>query len=679
MAGYYPHTHPTGYGPRTRLYFDGKAEMFPTWEIRFTNYLYTLDKGVHKAILQPEAGVDDDDDDFETKNKRAYAELVQVLDERSLQLIMSDAPDDGRNALKILKQHFASTEKPRVLKLYEELTTLRMVVDEDVTDYIIRAERAATGLNAAGETITDNLVIAMILKGLPEDYKPFVVVHTQMETAKTLTEFKAALRTYASTEATRTSVQHTAMTTKKHGHTSHTTSPKTTQCLSCGKSGHNSRNCRSKAKLHCTYCNKSGHTESVCFTKKRQTSAKTSTAQSSTNHETYSFTAINESSSNYQEECDNCYLLVDCGATCHIINNVNMFTSYDDTFEPKHHFIELADGRRSNDLAIARGDAEFTLRDTCGNTANVILKGALLAPKFPTSLFSVRAATDAGAEVVFLKGAAELIAKGTHFRLIRRGQLYFLPTDAMTSAHVTRTLNDWHRTLGHMNYDDILCLQSATEGMRVTQRQQEHTCTTCMQNKLTRTPKNYHDTPPRADKPLRRVHTDICGPIEPQSHEGYRYVINFIDEYSSMLFVYFLRSKDEASQALKAFLADVAPYGRPKEIHSDNGTEYMNKTFQQILRDNSIKHTTTAPYSPFQNGKSERTWRSLMDMARCLLADASLPKFLWPYAVRHAQYLRNRSYQRGTGTTAHELFMGTKPDMRHVHPFGAPRTILIER
>ena len=354
-----------------------------------------------------------------------------------------------------------------------------------------------------------------------------------------------------------------------------------------------------------------------------------------------------------------------------------MFISYDETFEPKHHFIELADGHRSNDLAIARGDAKFTLRDTLGNTANVILKGALLAPKFPTSLFAVRAATDAGAEVVFLKGAAELIAKGTHFSLIRRGQLYFLPTTITTSAHVTRTLNDWHRTLGHMNYNDILCLQSATEGMKISQRQQERTCTTCMQNKLTRTPKSYLDTPLRADKPLQRVHTDICGPIEPQSREGYRYVINFVDEHSSMLFVYFLQSKDEASQGLKAFLADVAPFGYPKEIHSDNGTEYV-KTFQQILRDNCIKHTTTAPYSPFQNGKSERNWRSLMEMARCLVTDASLPKFLWPYAVRHAQYLRNRSFQRRTGTTAYELFMGVKPDMRHVHPFGATCTIFIE-
>ena len=51
------------------------------WETRFTSYLDTLDKGLHKAILPADG---DDDDDFNTKNKWAYAELVQVLDERSL-------------------------------------------------------------------------------------------------------------------------------------------------------------------------------------------------------------------------------------------------------------------------------------------------------------------------------------------------------------------------------------------------------------------------------------------------------------------------------------------------------------------------------------------------------------------------------------------------------------------
>ena len=76
---------------------------------------------------------------------------------------MNDSPNDGRAAFNILKQHYASTEKPIILKLYEELTALHMAAEDDITDYIIRAERAATGLRMAGENITDNLVNAMIL------------------------------------------------------------------------------------------------------------------------------------------------------------------------------------------------------------------------------------------------------------------------------------------------------------------------------------------------------------------------------------------------------------------------------------------------------------------------------------------------------------------------------------
>ena len=74
---------------------------------------------------------------------------------------------------------------------------------------------------------------------------------------------------------------------------------------------------------------------------------------------------------------------------------------------------------------------------------------------------------------------------------------------------------------------------------------------------MTKCPK-IQDIPQKcAKEPLDRVHIDICGPINLTSREGYKYVIDFIDEASSMLFVFFLRTKD----ALKQLLADVAPAG----------------------------------------------------------------------------------------------------------------------
>ena len=508
----------TGYGPRSRICFNGDAESFQIWETRFTNYLYTIDKGLYEAITGNQEG-----EHFADNNRRAYAELVQVLDEQSLQLVMHDTANNGREAFRILKQHYASTEKPRILSLYEELTTLKMGIDEDTTDYLIRAERAATGLRKAGETITDNLVIAMILKGLPESFKPFVVVHTQLDKYKTLSAFKAALNNYSNTEAIRsTQEQSSAMAskTRKPTRVQSYNQKGTVQCLSCGKTGHKSKDYRSKSKLQCQFCQRQGHVESVCF-KRKQSTAKASSAGTAD----FSFLTCADAVSTCSEG-----LLIDCGATCHIINSEKHFVCFDDKFEPDKHFIELADGHRSNKLATAKGTAKFTVLDSSGVSRNITLQNALLAPTFPTSLFSVRAATDNGAEVTFKKGAGKLISAGTSFNFERKGQLYFLQSDT-TVAGTTKTLQEWHTTLGHMNYDDILKLQSVTQGMSITQTNSKEQCLTCQRNKMTRLPKTTDENPVHATQPLERIHSDICGPINPRSREGYNYIINFVDEY----------------------------------------------------------------------------------------------------------------------------------------------------
>lgn len=46
------------------------------------------------------------------KNADAYAEMIQLLDDKSLSLIMRDAPDNGRRALKILREYYAGKGKP---------------------------------------------------------------------------------------------------------------------------------------------------------------------------------------------------------------------------------------------------------------------------------------------------------------------------------------------------------------------------------------------------------------------------------------------------------------------------------------------------------------------------------------------------------------------------------------
>ena len=71
------------------------------------------------------------------KNVIAFAELIQFLDERSLSLVIREAKDDGRKAFKILRDFYAGDSKPRVITLYNQLTSLRKANLENVTDYLI--------------------------------------------------------------------------------------------------------------------------------------------------------------------------------------------------------------------------------------------------------------------------------------------------------------------------------------------------------------------------------------------------------------------------------------------------------------------------------------------------------------------------------------------------------------
>lgn len=201
---------------------------------------------------------------------------------------------------------------------------------------------------------------------------------------------------------------------------------------------------------------------SVCFQKKKEGNTQSSVSVSSS----FSFTASSTHGAN-SAKFDLTKLLVNCRVTCHGVNNVDAFTSFDLKFDAKQHYIQLADGCRSNELATVRGIAEFRILDANNAPQKVWLTNALLAPELPVKLFPVCAATDSGAKMTFAKYTACLTTQNTAFNICRQGQLYFLPTCETDSTLTVQSLNQWHETLGHVNYDDILQLQKVTRRMTV--------------------------------------------------------------------------------------------------------------------------------------------------------------------------------------------------------------------
>ena len=58
-------------------------------------------------------------------------------------------------------------------------------------------------------------------------------------------------------------------------------------------------------------------------------------------------------------------------------------------------------------------------------------------------------------------------------------------------------------------------------------------------------------------------------------------------------------------------------------------------------RDSKIKQEFTVPETPQQNGVAERFNRTLVEMGRCLLIEAKLPKSYWVRALATAVPIRN--------------------------------------
>ena len=113
-----------------------------------------------------------------------------------------------------------------------------------------------------------------------------------------------------------------------------------------------------------------------------------------------------------QKTVENKRIMVDTWAISHIIKDIERCKNFDDSFQSNNHFIELADGTKTNGVSLKRSDAEICQVNANGNKESVTLKGALSIPSYPQDIFSVKSATANRAAITFKKNKNELVAEG---------------------------------------------------------------------------------------------------------------------------------------------------------------------------------------------------------------------------------------------------------------------------
>src|SRR3954463_16734036 len=145
-------------------------------------------------------------------------------------------------------------------------------------------------------------------------------------------------------------------------------------------------------------------------------------------------------------------------------------------------------------------------------------------------------------------------------------------------------------------------------------------------------------------RPLELLHMDLFGPQNYAILGGNNYDLVIVGDFSRYTWVLFLVDKSKVVDIFKNFAKRAQTEYRLslKHIRSDNDTEFKNTHIEDFLDAYGFTHEFSAAYTPQQNGVVERKNRTLIEMARTMLAEYKTPIRFWAEAINTACHIINK-------------------------------------
>lgn len=633
-------------------------ENYDIWKLAAKSYLVI--KGLWKCVDPPQvesngstttATVNPDED------LKARSELTLLL--HPINYSHVEEATSAKEAWDNLKNAFADSGTCRRVDTLQRLVTLKLADCSSMEDYISKMMKYWIKVKTVGFKIESEIVGSLMLGGLPKEYRPMVLGIEN--SGKTLTaDYVKTILLQDVPFGRRVGGEDSAFVAK----------PK----KNWPKKKNDDGDSRNKSKVQCFECQGYGHFARKCPNRTQ----KPRNAENS--NVLYTSFHANASSDDW---------IIDSGCSAHMTMKKQSLLNLRDV---KNKSVTVA----NNSSIAVEGAGEVELELIVENkNSHVTMKNVLYVPDLCANLLSVNQMTKNGNRVVFknekcfvYNKLGDLIATASLVDDMYKLDIWKSPNVLLAdeTEHKIESANIakmdpmlWHRRLGHVNFEKLNNVREAVDGVDFIKQKFEK-CVTCIKGKQSR--HSFKNEGTRATKRLEIVHSDICGPISTNSLGGKRYFITFIDDFSRKVFIYFLRTKSEALSKFIDFKTFVEKQTGEslKVLRTDNGGEFCNNDFDQYLQKHGIKHQKTAPYTPQQNGVSERFNRTIVEKTRCMLIDAGLEKLFWAEAASTAVYILNRIPCKGTGKkTPEELWSNKKPVLAMMRVFGCTAMVHIPK
>ncbi|TYZ67817.1 hypothetical protein PybrP1_004853, partial [[Pythium] brassicae (nom. inval.)] len=364
--------------------------------------------------------------------------------------------------------------------------------------------------------------------------------------------------------------------------------------------------------------------------------------------------------------------LIDSGATSHMSPESSDFAA----LRPLSEMIKVTVANGAFVTASEVGDVVVALPG--GRSAT--LKDVLYIPGLGRRLLSVQKMAAHGLVVEFGERACK-IKRGDKVVMAvpKVGNIYRLDGDAQAAMVVEHGPHPserelWHARLGHPSDERARQTLTATKGLPHLDAGESKICGGCARGKMAVASFPKSSTTIKSTRVLELVHADVMGPMSQPSQGGARYVLLFVDDYSRHVTAYFLKKKSEVPTRFGEYKAMMETQTGKKmmKVRTDNGSEFVNKSFDGVCISAGIIHQTSVPYSPQQNGLVERMNRTIIEKARAMLFYKQVELKWWAEAVNTAVYLVNRSPNAARPrVTPHEVVFGETPRLDHLRVFGS--------